>query len=112
MPEQLELSIANFPETATLGGMTLVEDQSFDEVSVRRRKWVGTEATGFSASCNSRSGLLSGSMKFRVAGGGTEKTVVGKFSGVVVGGAGYGTVAVKGDGSWAVKIAVCGSCSE
>ena len=112
VPEQLELGIANFPETTTLHGMALVEDQSSDEVVVRRRKWTGTDETGFSATCNSRSGLLSGSMKFRVTGGGAEKTVVGKFYGVVVGGAGYGTVVVKGDGSWAVKIAVCGSCSE
>ena len=113
VPGELELNVANFPATTTFGGMTLVEDQSFDEVSVVKKKWRGTEMTSFSALCNAKKGLLSGSMKFRLAeGDGGEKTVTGKFSGIVVGGAGYGTVVVKGEGSWPVKIAVCGSCSE
>ena len=113
VPGELELNIANFPAATTLGGLVLVEDQSFDEVIVRGRKWAGTETTGFSAMCNARKGLLSGMMKFRVDGGnGQEKTVAGKFFGVVVGGAGYGTVVVKNEGSWPIKIAVCGSCSE
>ena len=113
VPEEPELTIAGFPESTTLGGMALVEDQSADEVHTHGRKWLGTEQTGFYATCNAKKGLLSGRMKFRVADGSERTTTVpGKFSGVVVGGAGYGAIVVSGEGSWPVKIAVCGSCSD
>ena len=70
------------------------------------------ELTDFSAKCNARTGILSGKMTFFTEkADGRVKKVNGKFSGIVMGGSGYGTVVTK-EGTWAVKIAVCGGCGD
>lgn len=111
--EELEFSLVGFNPEGTLGGYPLAEDPTYDDVMVSRTKWVGTETTRFTASCVRKTGVLKGTMYFYVMKptGKTSK-VKGTFTGVVMGGSGYGTVVVKGEGSWAVKIAVCGGCSE
>ena len=81
----------------TLGGLDLLEDV----VSVKRTVWTGEE-TGFKACFSSKTGALKGRMT----------ALGGKFYGVVMGGSGYGTIVVPGTGSWPVKIAVCGGCSD
>ena len=111
VPERLDLTISDPPET--LGGMALVEGQAADEVVVKGRKWSSSEFVLFNASVAAKTGLLSGSITFRVKKpNGGEKKVKGTFKGIVMGGSGYGSVVVKGEGSWAVKIALCGSCSD
>ena len=72
-----------------------------DVVIVGRTKWTG-EDTGFKSAFSVKTGLLKGKIKI----------LNGKFYGAVMGGSGYGTVVVPGVGSWPVKIAVCGGCSD
>ncbi len=112
-PYEPELTIADFANQEWLGGLPLAGDQSIDEVTVVGKKWKGTDVTRFTASCNSSTGVLKGKLYFRVLQpNGRPKKVTGNFTGIVMGGSGYGTVLVKKEGTWAVKIAVCGSCSE
>ncbi len=111
VPAEMDLVIKDSPEE--ISGQPLSDDQSSDIVNVSGKRWSGTDVTNFKASCTGRSGLLNGSMTFRVLNDrGVEKKVRGTFKGIVMGGAGYGTVIVKGVGTWAVKIAACGSCSD
>ena len=113
VPGELELSLLDFPEDVKLGGLPLAVDPSLDFVTVSRRKWSGSDTTLFTATMTAKTGALKGSMTFFADNGGARpKRVKGAFSGIVMGGAGYGTVVVKGSGSWAVRVAVCGSCSE
>lgn len=108
-----ELSLIGFDPKGTIDGCPLAEDPTYDDITVIGSKWLGTEVTSFSASCTEKSGLLRGSMYFYVTRPtGRVTRVKGTFNGVVMGGSAYGNVVVKGDGSWAVKIAVCGGCSE
>ena len=81
-------------------------------VSVSGRKWAGTELTGFKATANARTGALKGSFTFLTGDAQRPKKVRGTFAGAVMGGAGYGSVVVKGEGSWAVKVTPCGGCSD
>ena len=112
IPEELELSIADFPEETTFGGYPLAWSPDEDEVTVVRNKWKGSDVTRFTASMN-RSGELKGTLTFFVdRGRGNPRQVRGAFTGVVMGGAAYGSVLVKKEGSWAVRVAVCGSCSD
>lgn len=111
--EELEFTLVGFDADGTIGGYPLAEDPTYDDVEVRKTKWKGTETTAFSATCNKKTGALNGSMYFYgTKPNGKIAKFKGNFYGVVVGGSGYGTVVVKDEGSWAVKIAVCGGCSE
>lgn len=112
VPDELELTVLDFADSTTFGGHALVQDPSEDEVTFSRNKLKGSDITLFSASVN-RSNELKGTMTFFVdQGGGRPRRVKGTVTGVVMGGAGYGTVFVKDEGSWAFRVAVCGSCSE
>ena len=111
--EEMDLTIEDFDETALLRALPLAWSPSEDIVEVRGRKWNGTKASYFSARSTGSSGQLKGSMTFStVRANGSIKKVKGTFTGVIMGGSAYGTVFVGGEGTWAVKIAVCGSCSE
>lgn len=110
--EELELTLGGFDADAKIGGGTLAADPSEDVVCTTRTKWTGVE-TGFKAGFSVKTGELKGFLPFGiVADNGEIKKVKGKFHGTVMGGSGYGTVVVSGTGSWPVKIAVCGGCSD
>lgn len=96
--EELELVVPGLP------------DEAADIVTVGRTRWVGTEDTSFKATCNAKTGLLTGTMK--VVPDGQAKAVTAKFYGAVMSGTGYGTLVVKNVGTWPVKIMLCGSCSD
>lgn len=64
------------------------------------------------ALANAKSGALAGSMTFFTGDADRPRRVVGSFAGILMGGSGYGTVVVRGVGSWAAKIAPCGGCSD
>lgn len=83
----------------TIGGLD--SEDAEDVVMVGRTKWTGEE-TGFKSAFSAKTGMLKGQIK----------NMKGKFYGAVMGGSGYGTVVVPGVGSWPVKIAVCGGCSD
>ena len=113
VPYEPELTITDFASQEELGGLPLATDHSIDEVTVTGSHWKGSDLTRFDARCTQSTGVLRGKMKFRVVQkNGRLKNISGAFYGIVMGGSGYGTVVVKNEGSWAVKIAVCGSCSE
>ena len=110
--DELELTLVGFDAQEGIDGRQLAVDPSEDVVFVERRKWVG-EATGFKAGFSSSTGVLKGTFPFMVlSDGGTVSKISGRFYGAVMGGSGYGTVVVPKVGSWPVKIAVCGGCSE
>ena len=110
--DEMDLTIEDFDGTTTLRTLPLAWLPSDDIVEVSGSKWSGTKLSGLSAKCAARTGQLKGTMAFStVHSNGAIKKVKGTFTGVVMGGSGYGTVVVPGEGSWAVKIAVCGSCS-
>jgi hypothetical protein len=108
---EMDFALAGLGGNASFGGQPVVSFPSIDLVKVNGNKWLGTAATGFKATANAKTGLLSGSVTFLVGSGDRPRKVRGTFAGVVTGGAGYGTVVVKGVGSFAAKIAPCGSCS-
>ena len=97
-----------FDEDVKIKGMPVVVDPTLDVVEIAGDRWVGSTVTYFRATANA--GVLKGSMKFQVVDGKRIRKVKGTFVGVVMGGSGYGTVYVKGVGSWAVKLVACGSC--
>lgn len=110
---EMDLIIEGFDETAPIRALPLAWSPAEDIVEVKGAKWKGTQQTYFSAKCTARTGQLKGTMQFStVRPNGRIKKVKGAFTGVVMGGSGYGTVFVSGEGTWAVKIAVCGSCSD
>ena len=112
-PGEMDLTIEEFDETAPIRALPLAWSPAEDVVEMKGAKWKGTQQTYFSANCTARTGQLKGTMTFStVRPNGSIKKVRGKFTGVVMGGSGYGTVFVPGEGTWAVKIAVCGSCSD
>ncbi len=111
VPDEMDFTIDDFP--AEIGGMPLVGDQSADVVKASGKRWFGSELTGFKATVAGRTGFLNGSMTFLVRkDSGEVRPVRGTFKGIVMGGAGYGTVIVQNVGTWAVKIAACGSCND
>ena len=110
---EMDLTIEDFDESMFMQDLPLAWSPSEDVVAVQGTKWNGTKASYFSARSSLRTGLLNGTMRFSVARpNGSIKKVTGAFTGIVMGGSGYGTVSVAGEGTWAVKIAVCGSCSD
>lgn len=113
VPDELDFAILDFDAETTLGGLPLAQDPSIDTVKVVKNRWQGSSMTAFKATCAAKTGLLKGSMVFQAAQpNGRTRRFKGLFSGVVMGGSAYGTVRVNGEGSWAVKVAVCGGCSE
>ena len=113
VPAELELSLLDFDASTVLGGLPLADEPMGDVVEVNGLRWKGTEATEFSASVKALSGTLKGKMMFHVRKpDGKLRRVSGLIRGVVMGGAGYGSIVLNNTGSWAVRIAVCGSCSE
>ncbi len=111
VPEEMDLVIDDFP--AEIGGLPLAEDQSADTVKTDGKRWFGSEVTSFKATVTRRTGLMNGNLTFLVRkDSGAVKKVRAAFKGVVMGGSGYGTVVVKDVGTWSVKIAACGSCSD
>ena len=109
--EDMEL-LFNDPLTE-LQGRPLVSDPEADSITASGSKWKGTDATGFSVRLSTRTGEFSGSMNFYSdKGGGTTKRTRATVYGVVVGGTGYGTVLVRGIGSWAVKVSACAACED
>ena len=111
--DEMDLSVEDVDETTTIRGLPLAWSPSDDMVEIKGAKWTGTALSGFSAKCTARTGQLKGLIKFStVRPNGAIRKVKGTFTGVVMGGSGYGTVVVTGEGSWAVKVAVCGSCSD
>ncbi len=109
---ELDFTLSGIGEGDEINGRPVVVDPTYDFVEVKGLKWRGTEATMFSARCYDKSGLLDGSMVFYTGSAKKPRKVKGSFKGIVMGGAGYGTVVVGGVGSWAVKITACGSCSD
>jgi hypothetical protein len=110
---EMDLTIEDFDETAPIRALPLAWSPAEDVVEIKGAKWQGTQQTCFLAKCTAHTGQLKGSMTFStVSPNGSIKKVRGTFTGVVMGGSGYGTVLVSGEGTWAVKIAVCGSCSD
>ena len=111
--DEMDLTIEDFDETAIMRALPLAWSPAYDVVEVKGTKWNGTKTSYFSAKRTGSSSQLKGSMTFStVRANGAIKKVKGTFTGVVMGGSGYGTVFVAGEGTWAVKIAVCGSCSD
>lgn len=111
--DEMDLTVEDVDETTTIRGLPLAGSPSDDIVEIKGTKWTGTALSGFSAKCTARTGQLKGSLKFStVRPNGAIRKVKGTFTGVVMGGSGYGTVVVTGEGSLAVKVAVCGSCSD
>ena len=110
---EMDLIVEDIDETTTLRTLPLAWSPSDDIVEVKGSKWNGTKLSGFTAKCTARTGQLKGTLAFpTLRPNGAVRKVKGTFTGVVMGGSGYGTVVVTGEGSWAVKIAVCGSCSD
>ena len=109
---EMDFQLSGFDEGGTIKGMKAVVDPTLDIVTVSGRKWAGTSDTLFKATANATTGLLTGSMTFFVGSEARPRKVKGTFSGVVMGGSGYGSVVVKGEGSWAAKITACGSCVD
>ena len=111
--DEMDLSVEDIDEATTLRGLPLAWSPSDDIVEVKGSKWNGTKVSWFTAKCAARTGQLKGTLAFStLRPNGAVRKVKGTFTGVVMGGSGYGTVVVTGEGSWAVKIAVCGSCSD
>ena len=111
--DEMDLTVEDVDETTTFRGLPLAWTPSDDIVEVKGMKWNGTKVSGFSSQCTARTGLLKGTMSFStVRPNGAVRKVKGAFTGIVMGGSGYGTVVVTSEGSWGVKIAVCGSCSD
>ncbi len=110
--EEMDLSLMNFDAEKDFPGTTVLVDPSTDVVEVDGRKWVGTEDTLFKATCNATTGVLKGTLTFFTGDASRPRKVRGKFTGIVMGGSGYGTVVVRNVGSWAVKLSACGSCSD
>ena len=109
----MDLTVEDVDETTTVRGLPLAWTPSDDIVEVKGLKWNGTKVSGFSSKCTARTGQLKGTMSFSmVRPNGAVRKVKGAFTGIVMGGSGYGTVVVTGEGSWGIKIAVCGSCSD
>ena len=109
--DEMDLMLS-LPEGTTISGKAIVGDPSADIVTVTRNKWEGTDATSFKATCNAKTGALNGTLAFKVGDVKKPQRVKGLFTGIVMGGSGYGTVLVKNEGTWAVKVTACGSCSE
>ena len=113
VPTELDLTLPGFDPSGTIQGLPLANDPTEDTVTVKGSTWRGTEESEFRAHCSKTTDLLSGKMVFSLMrGDGRIKRVRGQFKGVVLGGAGYGTVVVGKEGSWPVKIAVCGGCGD
>ena len=113
VPAELDLMLPGFDPSGTIQGLPLANDPTEDAVTVKGSTWRGTEESGLSAHCSKTTALLSGRMVFCLdKGDGRIKRVHGQVRGVVLGGAGYGTVVVSREGSWPVKIAVCGGCGD
>lgn len=111
IPAEMELAINPLPETIL--GMPVLEDVSYDQITAKTKKWKGTSLSTFNVSVNSINGLFTGTMDFRLLrANGRERKLRGKVRGVVVGGAGYGFVYVKNAGTWAIRVALCGSCND
>ena len=111
--DEMDLAIENFDESTQIRSLPLAWSPSEDVVEVKGTKWKGTQQSGFSAKYTPRTGQIKGTIMFpTVRSNWSVKKVKGTFTGVVMGGTGYGTVSVLGEGTWAVKIAVCGSCSD
>lgn len=96
VPEELELTIAGLDDYGAI-----------DTVTATSKRWVGVD-TKFKASVKNSTGVLSGNTKLAIDG----RMVSARFYGIIMGGGGYGTAVVPKIGSWAVKIAVCGGCSD
>ena len=110
---EMDLIVEDIDEATTLRGLPLAWSPSDDIVEVKGSKWNGTKLSGFTAKCTARTGQLKGTLAFStLRPNGAVRKVKGTFTGVVMGGSGYGTVVVTGEGSWGVKIAVCGSCGD
>lgn len=108
--EKLDLEIDGL-ESVLYEGLPPIGDPSLDEVTVVGKKWLGTEVSRLKLTLKSGTGLLSGSMRidFEKTDGHLKK-IKGVVRGVVMGGAGYGTLVIRGVGTWPVKITACGSC--
>lgn len=108
-----ELVIEQFGPTSTIGGLPLAVDPSYDAITIRSRKWKGTAATKFTATSSNATGLLTGKMTFQVITSiGRIRKISCNFFGAIMGGAGYGTVIIKNEGSFAVKITACSACDD
>ena len=111
--DEMDLTVEDIDETTTLRTLPLAWSPTDDIVEVKGSKWNGSKLSWLSAKCTARTGQLKGTMAFStLRPNGAVRKVKGTFAGVVMGGSGYGTVVVTGEGSWAVKIAVCGSCGD
>jgi len=109
---EVDFVMSGFDDSTLIKGRPVVVDPTSDIVEVKKLGWKGTEQTRFAARCSAKTGELSGSMVFYT---GTDRALSKEkatFSGIVMGGTGYGSVLVKGVGSWAAKLTACGSCSD
>ena len=107
----MELVFANPPESVS--GMPLAADPDYDTITVKTSKWIGTDMSGFNARLNAKTGVVSGSMKFKaLQPSGREKTIRATVNGVVIGDAAYASVLIKGKESWAAKISSCNACED
>ena len=111
MGNEFEMVLPEVP--ATIAGYPLAVDPSGDDIMVVKKTWIGTEISKFQATLNSKTGLLSGSMKFFVeTRSGKVKAKACKVSGVAVDGTVYCSAVYSRDGSYAVKVSSCDACED
>ena len=104
IPSDLTLDIANFNDVSSLGGSVIVISPNGSAVSVTGNKWTGVKGTNdLKVTYNTKDLSFKGTLNVYVANkNGENKKVKGTLTGVVVKGVPYGTLVIKGIGSWAV----------
>ena len=108
---EMELVFASLP--SAINGLEVVSDPDLDEVSVTGTKWKGSPLSWLSATCNPKTGVVSGKLTFvTLRENGKEKKVKADVTGVVIDGKAYCSVLVKKNGSWAAKVLSCAECDE
>ena len=108
---EYELVMPDLPET--IGGHPLAINPDGDAVAVRKRKWQGTGDSKFLATMASKTGLLSGSMRFYIEQrNGSVRAKSCKVSGVVIDGTAYCSFISGSYGSFAAKVSACDACED
>lgn len=102
--DSLTLEIEGFDEVAELNGYAVRVNPNASSVYVGGNKWTGDKGvTDLKVTYTSKSATFKGSLNvYCVDTKGKEKKVKGSLTGCVVNGVPYGTLVIKGIGSWAV----------
>ena len=100
----MTLNIEDFSDLEELNGCKIAYNPDSSEVYVSGKKWTGIKnVTDLSVTFAPKTGTFKGNMNVYVIDSkGKIKKVKGTLSGAVVNGAPYGTLVIKGVGSWAV----------